>query len=400
MFGWFKTLFSNLGDQKGWQNNTPLGSQIEQVKPISVDASLQISTVWQCIDLIARTIATLPIDVLKADASGRNERDTSCSLHKLLAIKPNGYMTPFEFWHYMTTSRILRGNAYARIHKLKGEVVALTPLSADQMNVLINDNGDIEYHYIANGKLSIYGIDEILHWKGLGNGIVGLSVLEYMQTTTTETTYAQNNAVSLFANKGRLSGVLTSDGILNNIQKQSIATQFQAMREKGAIPVLEASLKFQQLTLSPADTQLLQTRQFTTAELCKWFGVPLGMITGDSNSLEILSRHFYKTTILPLCISAEQMIMQKIPCKKEHVVKFRLSMLNRASDAERAQLNATYVQNGIKTRNEVRREEGWEDIEGGDLATAQTNLAPLEMLGQFDPNQTSQTNLTIQPQKQ
>lgn len=400
MFGWFKTLFSNLGDQKGWQNNTPLGTQIESVKPITVDSSLQISTVWQCIDLIARTIATLPIDVLKADVNGRNVRDTACSLHKLLAVAPNSYMTPFEFWHYMTTSRILRGNAYAKIHKIQNEVVALTPLSADQMNVLVTPDGDIEYHYIVDGEQYIYGMDEILHWKGLGNGFVGLSVLEYMQTTTTETTYAQNNAVSMFANKGRLSGILTSEGILNSNQKKNLAEQFQAMRNDNGIPVLEANLKFHQLTLSPADTQLLQTRQFTINELCKWFGVPVGMITGESSSLELLSRHFYKTTILPLCISAEQMIMQKIPCKKEHVVKFRLSMLNRASDSERATLNATYVQNGIKTRNEVRREEGWEDIEGGDIATAQTNLAPLEQLGKFDPSQTPQTNLTTEPLKQ
>lgn len=93
--------------------------------------------------------------------------------------------------------------------------------------------------------------------------------------------------------------------------------------------------------------------------------------------------------------------MDKIACAegKDHIVKFRLSFLNRASDAQRAALNATYVQNGIKSRNEVRREEGLRDIAGGELFTAQTNLAPLDMLGQYDPTQTSQTNLTTQPQK-
>lgn len=403
MFGWFRSIFTNIGDHKGWQNNTPLGSVIEDVKPLGVDSSLQISTVWQCIDLISRTVATLPIDVLKADNEGRNVPDKLCNLHRLLAISPNNHMTPYEFWHYMTTSRVLRGNAYAKIERNgRGEVIALEPLSADQMNVFVDDNGNIFYKYIINGNTLIYNPSNILHWKGLGNGIVGLSVLEYMQTTTTESTYAQNNAVNMFANKGKINGILTAENILNEKQKKALATQFQNMRENGSVPVLEANLKYQQLSLSPADTQLLQTRVFTIEELCKWFGVPPAMITGDSGNLDLLARHFYKTTILPLCISAEQIIMQKIPCGQEkgHIVKFRLAMLNRASDSERATLNATYVQNGIKTRNEVRREEGWCDIEGGDIATAQTNLAPLDKLGSFDPSQTSQTTLITEPIKQ
>ena len=79
-----------------------------------------------------------------------------------------------------------------------------------------------------------------------------------------------------------------------------------------------------------------------------------------------------------------------------------MSKVNRASDSERAVLNATYVQNGIKTRNEVRREEGLKDMEGGDVLTAQTNLAPVEQLGveNYNPEQTSQTPVTTQPQKQ
>jgi hypothetical protein len=83
-------------------------------------------------------------------------------------------------------------------------------------------------------------------------------------------------------------------------------------------------------------------------------------------------------------------------------IKCQLSKVNRASDSERAVLNSTYVQNGIKTRNEVRREEGLKDMEGGDILTAQTNLAPLNQLGieNYDPSQTSQTTLTNQPEKQ
>lgn len=106
------------------------------------------------------------------------------------------------------------------------------------------------------------------------------------------------------------------------------------------------------------------------------------MLTGESSNIAEVERHFYRTTILPLCTSAEELCSMKIPCTSEkgHRVKFRLSELNRASDSERASLNATYVQNGIKSRNEIRREEGLRDVEGGDILTAQVNLSSLENL--------------------
>ena len=382
MFGWFSTLFTNLGKHDGIQNTKPMGTCIEGVKSPRVDNSLQIGTIWQCVDLIARTFASLPIDVIKEDRDGRQIEDKSCNLYNLLAKHPNSWMTPYDFWHYMTCSRIMRGNAYARLYRNgRNEVIAMIPLPADQMVVDL-ENNEVIYYYTEDGRTTKFNSDDILHWRGLGNCFAGLSLLEYMQSTITESNSAQTNAISIFANKGKLNGILTSDGILNNLQKAEMSKQFQSMHENNQIPVLPASLRFQQLSLSPADTQLLETRKYTSSEICRWLGVPESMLTGESSNISEVERHFYRTTILPLCTSAEELCAMKIPCTSEkgHRVKFRLSELNRASDSERASLNATYVQNGIKSRNEIRREEGLRDVEGGDILTAQVNLSSLENL--------------------
>lgn len=382
MFGWFRTIFTNLGKHDGIQNTKPLGTCVEGVVIPRVDNSLQIGTIWQCVDLISRTLASLPIDVIKEDREGRQIEDKSCNLYNLLARHPNSWMTPYDFWHYMCCSRIMRGNAYARLYRNgRGEVIAMIPLPSDQMVVNLEDN-EIIYYYTEDGKITKYKSDDILHWRGLGNCFAGLSLLEYMQSTITESNSAQTNAINIFANKGKLNGILTADGIINQPQKEEIMKQFNRMREENTIPVLPASLRFQQLSLSPADTQLLETRKYTSSEICRWLGVPEAMLTGESSNINNVERHFYRTTILPLCTSAEELCSKKIPCtsEKAHRVKFRLSELNRASDSERASLNATYVQNGIKSRNEVRREEGLKDVAGGDILTAQVNLSSIENL--------------------
>ena len=174
-------------------------------------------------------------------------------------------------------------------------------------------------------------------------------------------------------------------------------------RTASGIPIIPSSFKYQPLALSPAETQLLETRKYNTEDFAKWFNVPAGLLSGEGDLNDLL-RYFYKTEMLPVCTSFEEVLLKTLPAKDwtKYEIKCELSKVNRASDTERASLNATYVQNGIKTRNEVRREEGLKDIEGCDILTAQTNLAPVDQLGKdnYDPTQTSQTPLTTQPNKQ
>ena len=158
-------------------------------------------------------------------------------------------------------------------------------------------------------------------------------------------------------------------------------------------------MKFQSFNLSPADTQLLETREFIVKEFCRWFSIPYQLVQGDNGTdFDGMNAYFYKNTILPMCTNLEQLMLSKVAMdeKKDHIIRFRLAFLNRANDQQRADINAKYVQNGIKTRNEVRREEGWEDIEGADELTAQTNLMPVSQLGTQSGNQ-SQTPLSTSP---
>lgn len=398
MFNFIKGLF---GQYKGYQRTEPALTMVPEVKAPTIDNLLQIPEIWNCVSKIANTMASLPCDVLKIADNGRTEIDKDCDLFYLLSRKPNKDMTPFDFFRAMSLNYLIHGNAYALISRAGKKVIALTPLNAKQMRVKVENSVTYEY-YNKDDEIVSYSADNILHWKNIGNGIVGMSLADFARSTLTEAASAQNAAIDIFKNKGKLTGILTSQNILSKAQKTEISEQFAAMRSMGRMPVLPADLHYQSLAASPAEQQLLQTREFIVKQFCAWFGVPQALISGEGGALDDTLNFFYKTTILPICSSLEQAIMNKIACDdSEHTVKFRLSFLNRANDAQRAQLNATYVQNGIKTRNEVRREEGLKDVEGGDTLTAQTNLAPIDQLNaaNFDPSQTPQKTISAAPIK-
>lgn len=300
--GFFRSIFGIGGDHRGWQNNEPLGSVIEGSTQVSPDLSMQLSAVYACVNLISSTIASLPCDVFLISEDGSRKPDKACSLAMLLGNSPNYNMSPFEFWQAMTRSLLLRGNAYALIgRKRDGSAYSITPLSADQMNVKRNEQtGFVEYHYY-NDKNEIQVLDpaNVFHWKHLGDGYIGLSTIEYMRGTLTEAASAQSNAVDMFAGGGQVTGIIKPVGILTPQQKADTVRGFSQLRSKGkGILILDRQMEFQQLALTPAQTQLLETRRFSVEEICRWFGVPTGLV-GGTGDIEKEEGWFYKSTILP-----------------------------------------------------------------------------------------------------
>ena len=395
----FTRFFTGNGDYTGYQNSGPVTIPVTESKAYTPDAAAQLGTVWACVNLISQTLASIPVDVFTFDAAGKRILDKKCNLDFVLNASPNQDMTSYEFWQTMAMNRLLRGNAYAHIiRKTDGTAYILYPLSPDQMNVKRENDNSVIYEYTdRHGNIIRYAPDEIMHWKGVGNGLIGLSPIEYMRNTLTEAMAAQENAIKIFVEKGKIYGVISPNQVLNQKQKISVAKSFQASGDH--VAVLDCGMEFHAMSLSPADTQLLETRKFSTAEICRWFGVPPALVGAESGDYEKLERWFYKATILPLCVSAEKALMKRVATKDErhsHEIRFRIGELNRADDAARAAIYATQVQNGLRSRNEIRDTEGWNpsDVAGADSLTIQSNLIPLEMLGQTAPSQEGTMNST------
>ena len=77
-----------------------------------------------------------------------------------------------------------------------------------------------------------------------------------MRSTLTEAMAAQENAIKVFIDKGKIYGVITPNQVLNQKQKISVAKSFQASGER--VAVLDCGMEFPAMSLSPADTQLLK----------------------------------------------------------------------------------------------------------------------------------------------
>lgn len=381
-----------LGAANGQQIDTPSTTLVDGTSLIGADGALQLSTVWACVDRRATTIASLPLVVYEQDAAGNKIIARDAPLYQLLHDSPNWRMTPFEFWRAMMLNHDLRGNAYARIDRnVHGSAVALWPMPADQVVPFVLDDGSMAYQYYINGDVAVLAERSVLHLKNLGNGTTGLSKLEFMRATTTELAKAQQNATRLFGDSGKPTGVLMVDRVLKPEQRDAIRAEFAGLvaGSTARLAVLEASMKYEQVSISPEDQQLLETRKFGVEEICRWFDTPPVLVhnanvTAWGSGIEQIVDGFYKFTVRPMAINIEQSVRRCVMGPRERarlVAEYNMDALLRGAIKDRFTVYAQGVQNGITTRNEARARENLPPVAGGDVLTAQTNLVPLDMLG-------------------
>jgi HK97 family phage portal protein len=389
---WFGNIGAT-GQQDGVQYNEPFQRVYDYKTNYGVDAALQVSSVWSCIELISDNVASLPCFVYKRQegVEGHKELARGTPLWTVLHDNPNRINTPMEFWQYMTMNFMLRGNAYARLNRnANGEVIEMLPMSADQVEVEVLKDGSIIYKYQYEGVVTVLSSDSVLHWRDKGNGIIGMSRLDYMSSSVGVAVEAQNHTEASYRKSGKRPGVFMIDKLLTDAQRDEIRKRFAGLIENNQddLLVLEAGAQFQPLSMTPADMQLLDTRRFSVEDIARWFGVPSVLINDTSKTttwgtgIEQLIEGFYKFKLRPMLELLEQAINRRVltPRQRElYEVEFSFDAILRASAKTRLEIGVQAVQNGLMTRNEWRQLENLPPMDGADELTVQMQMVPLGM---------------------
>lgn len=363
-------------------------------KTITVDTALQLSVIFAGVRLVAQTVATLPLIVYRKKNGGGREVASDHPLYALLHDSPNADQTAVEFWEEVITSIALRGRAY--VHKtfdINGNIVALTPLHPDRMGarrLLANGSYLYPYNHPIRGLVE-YTDREI--W--LQRGYCGLSVIQLGARSMGAAMSSEEASAKLYGNDMRPVAVITRDEFLTREQRQqakdSIADGMMKAIEGGPMRLIEGGMKYQQLSLTAEDAQLLESRQFSVEDLCRWIGVHPSMIghgTAVSNwgtGREQINLSFLQYVLGSYTERLEQGITKWLLKPEERrrlYAEFSIEGLLRPDSAGRAQFYSTALQNGWMTRNEVRELENWPTVDGGDELTVQSNLVPITLLGQ------------------
>lgn len=388
-------LFDGLQRNQGIQQTAPLVYEESAAQNVTFDTALQLSGVWSCVKLISETVASLPLTIYKNTPEGRKEADL-LPLSILFNGKVNRYQNKVEFFETVLLNLIMHGNAYCVIQKVGNRIVGLLPIMSAQVVTTLLDDGTVVHEYYYDGGVKVYASESIWHLKLMGNGVVGLSPLAYQRNTLGIAQAAETSVTKIYRNGAKPSGVLSIDRVLTTAQRDAIRANFNTLVSTNdeRLLVLEGGMKFDAISLSPQDIELLASRQFQLSEICRWYGVPSVMVNDTSSTtvwgsgIEQIVSGFYKVTLRPILEKIEASIVTTLigDVTGKYEAEFNFEGLLRADQKSRFDGYRVGIQGGILTPNEARIMEGLPVMDGGDELFMQSATLPISKLGLNIPN--------------
>ena len=384
--GWFG--MSGPVVVSGSQSPAPGAYPSTPAKPVTFDSAMQLSAFWASVRLISETVACLPVTVYRVDG-GKREEDRSHWLWQLLAFKPNRYQTRIEFFECLVLNLCVWGNAYNRIARVGDRVVALVPMQAAQVETRLMDDGKVVHLYHRpDGVLEAIAEENVWHVKLFGNGVVGMSPLAHARNALGIAQASEDRVSSVFRNGAKPSGILMVDQALSKSQREAIRASFSELAESNedSLVVLDKFMKYQAISMSPEDVELLASRRFQLEDVARFMGVPSVLINDTSQStvwgsgIQQLIEGSYKLNFRPYLerieLSARVHLLD--PSERErYELEFDFDSLLRVDQSARMAANQTAINSGQLTPNEARAMEGRGPMPGGDTLYVQGAMVPL-----------------------
>ena len=362
--------------------------------PVTDDTALQLSAIWACTKIISETVAGMPINFYRKNSDGTRTLDPNFHLARLLNRSPNRWQTGVEFRSTTTISQSMRGNSYSlKQFGAGGKLIGLVPLMPSQMQVKLLDDGSKVFLYSNGNTTTAYSEKNIWHMMMMpSNGIIGLSPLEYGSRAIGIGNSAEDRIGTLARNGFKPTGVLMIDATLTEPQRKQVRDQFSDLAQGQGDPlkVLEAGMKYQQISLSPKDVQLLESRRFQIEDLARFWGVPSVLINDTEagtvwgSGIEQIIQGFYKFSIRPYLQRWEASIEKNLltPVERANIeAEFDFAALLRGDEKTRIENAAKEIAGGLKTIDEARKAlDGSEPVKGGDKIYLQQQMTPIEEL--------------------
>jgi HK97 family phage portal protein len=364
---------------------------------VTADSAMRVTAVFRCVSLRAQALASLPLTVERNLPDGGHETDRKHPLFDKLAWQPNRWQTSFEWREMMEGHFCLRGKCYSEIISSGGSgVEELVPLHPDHVFPFRAPSGKLAFKYCPNnGPERVILQDEMffLHLMS-SDGINPISPISLHREAIGLAMATEEHGARLFGNGARPGGLLKMKGRLKDTEaakrlRESWNDIHGGVDKSNKIAVLEDGLEWQAVGMTSEDAQFLETRSFQVIDICRIFGVPPHKVAeltrSTNNNIEHQGIEWTTDTIGPQVVRWEQAMQRDLfySSRRTHSAMFDLDGLMRGDSEARGKWNASCAQNGILSRNELRRLEGrnTSDAPGMNDYTVQLNLTRIGDLG-------------------
>jgi HK97 family phage portal protein len=418
ILGSIGSWWSGFFNKKLW-SSTRDGSPTASRELVSEDSALNYSAVWCATRLLCGTGASLPFPVFNVGSGEERTKDREHPVYRLLNIAPNPEQTAYNFRSVMWQWQVNWGNAYAEIEREgndpEGKIVALWPIHPERVEVCRDENGNLFYKVRREKSREQ---DELEPWQMLhipsiitADGLMGHGVIAHARESIGAGIAAEKYGAHWFGGAAVPRAVIEHSSRWDDEARAAFRKEWDEIYsgpEGHRVAILQGGAQMKTLSLSAEDSQFIETRYLGIEEIARWYGVPPHMLQhllrATFNNIEHLGINFVQYSLIPWLRVWEQSIRQKLFTAVEQVEYFaehNVDALLRGDHTARGTFYTTMTNAALMTRNECRKLENLDPVEGGDTFLVQGAMVPLDEEGRPESkfvggagSSTTQSNLS------
>lgn len=335
------------------------------------DTAQQKVAIWAAQNLICSLASSLPVDTF-TKAGGGPARPIG---NPRVVDDPGGDGYGGADWiEQYLRSALSRGNVY-------GTITALESNGYPSQITLYNPDDVRGYRDTTTGqpRWFVGGLatqpTQMWHQRYFpqpGN-LLGMSPIEYHATTIGQGIAAARFGAQFFTDGAHPSSMFTNElADIDDVQARAVKAKVMATMYGSREPlVFGRGWKREGISVTPEESQFLETQRYTGAECCRIYGPSiaeiLGYDTGGSMTyanVEQRSLDLLVYTLDPWLVRLEKMFTALLP--KPQFVKFNRNALLRTSNLDRFKAYSMALTNQWLVVNEVREKEDLGPVPWGD----------------------------------
>ena len=329
---------------------------------ITREMVLSIPAVSGNVDFISNSIASMPIKLYKRknkDGKEVVEEVTDDTRTSLLNNDTGDTLDAFQFKKAMVTDYLLGKGGYAYIQKFRNEVTGLYYVEDYYVVIDYNFQPIYKTYQIFVGEGSYYPFDFLKLLRNTKNGAWGIGVTEELGKALETAYQTMIYQLGLVKTGGNKRGFLKSE---RRLGKDEIALLKRAWRNLYAnntenVVVLNQGIDFKEAANTSVEMQLNESKKTLNEDIDRIFHI---------------TDNFYDTfkfAIYPIIKAFENALNRDLLLEKEkgkYFFEFDVKEIIKANVKERYEVYKLAKDIGFMSKNEMRRAENMNDIEGLD----------------------------------
>ena len=283
---WKRSGLSSISNPSNWLMEALGGIETTSGEKVNRQSSLSFSALYAGLDLIASTIAQLPIKEVRYSKGGTKEVVTDSEIAFFFNQKGNNYQSAYNVRYQHSISSELDGNGILVLRKdLSGRLTGIEPVLWSAVSLHVSDRDNLYYqvheNYLQQSVTEYLAPEYIVHETAHNvRGFCGTPLYSYhLQANTIGQALATSKAGASHFKNGMLQRVgFLFPGVWRQAERENWQNNFQnqvkGVDNMGRPVVIDQGIKPFHLNFSPEASQYLESHKFSINDIARILRIP------------------------------------------------------------------------------------------------------------------------------